>query len=59
MSDTRTLELRCPVCGSDAQLDVRRSSADPSRSEMVEFRCPNACGVDHETLRQLIGTSDN
>lgn len=56
---SRTLELRCPVCGSAARLEIRPSSADPSRSEVVDYRCPHRCGVDHETLRQIIGTSDN
>jgi hypothetical protein len=50
--------VRCPGCGSQADVQVRRSAADPVRPEIESFECPQGCAVDPESIRQIIGTSN-
>jgi hypothetical protein len=48
--------LRCPVCGGRARATVEWSEcAGAPHGEVCDYRCPNDCIVDPETVREIIG----
>jgi predicted RNA-binding Zn-ribbon protein involved in translation (DUF1610 family) len=51
--------IRCPQCGEDAVVGLRRAERHHPRAEPSSFTCPNKCVVDDETVRQVLGTADN
>jgi hypothetical protein len=56
MNGMTQCEMRCPSCGSTAQveLDWAPDGTGP-HADVRRYDCPNGCQVDEATIRNIVG----